>query len=145
MNKENEQVSNHESTEWIPFQSVDFSDQQVKSYHIDTRDFHVLQQTEDNEKFDIEKYPKIKKHPQRYFFTDEEIITEITRLYIESGGQIGWRMLSLMNEGKRVSVYWQLKYIRIHRLPLGLIICDKDHIPIMKDIIRCKVDQKVHG
>ena len=48
-------------------------------------------------------------------------------------------MLSLISNDQRV-LGWDLKYLRIYRTDLGLIVCNKQHLAIPKDILACKVN-----
>ena len=126
---------------WIPLSEVDFSDEGISSYHVDTRDFHVNCHT-NGEIPPIDLF-KTRKYPDNYFFTPDEIKTLIERYFKESGGEAKWRMFVLDGAGKLRTINWQLKYIRIYRLPhrmykgrKGLVIYDnRDKFLFPKDML----------
>jgi hypothetical protein len=126
---------------WINYNEIDFFDESIKAYHIDTRDFFCA--TNDFS-------PKILgvkhlKNRTQYFHNGKEIKDLIDRLFNESGGAVKWRMLTLCNEGKRYTGNWQLKYIRIYRLEYGLLVCIEHNdvfTPLSKQILAYKVNQK---
>lgn len=64
----------------------------------------------------VDNYETLKKYPNRFFFTIEEVYSVIERLYNQSGGEASWRMLSFKENGN-----W-FKYIRIHKTNLGYTI-----------------------
>lgn len=80
-------------SDWIPFQQVDFS--RSLQYHVDTRDFHCLVLDEEPKKEDA---PLIKSTTD--YFTADEVMEFITRLFNESNGQAEWRFLSLIGMGE---------------------------------------------
>src|SRR6185503_8425829 len=102
---------------WTPFQEIDFNDNSILQYHIDTRDFHCYTSSENNDK-DIH-FEKLEKYPHKFFFTGDEVKNTIARLFHESGGENKWRMLMLEGEGEVISSGWELKYIRILRTEKG--------------------------
>ena len=125
---------------WNFYTEVNFGDESIQQYHIDTRDFCCIVNSEKSEKnFD---FAKSRKHPENFFHTAVEVVDLLTRLFNESGGKVEWRFLSLDGEGKRLTVNWQIKYIRIHRTENGLIVCDGNHYALSKDILSCKVNQE---
>lgn len=106
--------------DWIAHTQVDWNDNNVTAYSVDTRDFHIIANTQP-----IEKYPdvaKCSKHPERYYHTIEEIKALIDRYYEESGGEQDWRMFSLIGDGTIRTQNWQLKYIRIMKMNKGWIV-----------------------
>lgn len=62
---------------WDHYHLIDFTDEAVSTYHIDTRDFHCT--TNDHkEKLDLHK---VDKHPDRFYHTPEEVKLLLNRLY----------------------------------------------------------------
>ena len=122
---------------WKPFQGVDFSDEKIKSYYIDTRDFHCITSENPNiPTFDIEK-----KYLSEFIHSPEEVKTLLDRLFTESCGEKEWRMLDLKSSNPHVR-NWQLKYIRIYRTIHGLIVSNKDSYALRKVILSADVDQE---
>jgi len=132
---------NNMNHDWKFYTDIDFNDESVKMYSIDTRDFHCAVMTEavepDKEDFDLKK---LIKYPDRFFFTADEVVETLARLYNESGGKKEWRMLSLTGDGERYTANWQIKYIRIHRTEHGLLMCNNHHYALNKEIWRCKAE-----
>ena len=124
---------------WIFFKEVDFADETILQYHIDTRDFHCAVSKEKNEKIDISK---LQKYPERFFYSPDETKILLTRLFDESGGNGTWRMLTLEGLGAAYSENWLLKYIRIYRTNKGLIFCNSHQYALKKEILSCPVNVK---
>jgi flavorubredoxin len=126
---------------WIPFKELDFNNNKILQYHIDTRDFHCNTLTEEFDfKIDIGKTIKF---PANYFHTGDEVKKLLERYYEESGGDGEWRMLTLTGQAEYRTSGWQLKYIRIFRLPEGLVVYDRQtNFLFPKDMLACKVNKK---
>lgn len=121
---------------WIHFSKVDFSDQSILQYHVDTRDFHVsCIHTECSKMPDLKK---IEKHGNRFFFTADEVKETVTRYFNESGGDKEWRSLHLKND----AAGW-FKYMRILRTRKGLIICDQFFHALNRDVIDSAVNTEL--
>lgn len=121
---------------WIPFDQIDFNNKYLKQYHIDTRDFHCIV----NEK----KWGKLQlgqtlKYIERFYWSADEVVLLLSRLYNESGGKKGWRFLSL--EG-RVNG-WDLKYLRIYRTDQGLVVCNSDNYILSKSELDKPVNKEL--
>jgi hypothetical protein len=71
---------------WNFFKEIDFSDVNIKQYHIDTKDFCCSTDTEET-KISIDLH-KTRKQPENYFHTSEEIVELLNRYFEESGGKI---------------------------------------------------------
>jgi hypothetical protein len=117
---------------WKYFEDVDFSDEKTTRFNIDTRDFYCQCLTnEDVEKIiviDSLDQETIKEHPiNEYYHTEKEVKDLLFRFLKDSGGDGGWRILSLNSNDKHV-VGWQLKYIRITRTDKGFLICNRDNM-----------------
>lgn len=131
---------------WVKHTNIDFADESIIAYHIDTRDFHV---STNNYLPPIDLF-KTRKNPDQYFFTPEEIKELIERYYNQSGGDGEWRMFSLEGSGRQKTEGWQLKYIRIHRLKhrmykgkQALVIYDeRSKFLFTKDILNNSVNQE---
>ena len=124
--------------DWKFYKEIDFSDENIKQYHIDTRDFHVICNTE---KKDI-NFANLHRKPKSYIYTPEELKNLIDRYYTESGGENDWRMFTLSGSGKEWTSGWQLKYIRCYRVDGGLVICDGVDYCYRKEILDNKVEQE---
>jgi len=135
--------------EWIPLEEVDFTDEKILGYHIDTRDFHVLcipgfdgngNKPEDKRQY-LESTGKWRRAPENFLHTPEEIKTLLNRYYAESGGKNDWRMLTLAGErGGLHSGGWEMKYIRIQRTDAGLIVFDSHLKVLSKEILSFPVN-----
>ncbi len=122
---------------WVQFDAIEWNDPKFNKFNIDTRDFHV------GYVFKKERHPEyntISKYP-RYFYTEEEVKTQIERLYTESGGEGEWRMLELESKDERV-LNWNMKYIRIWRTDLGFIVCNQQDRAIPKEMLALPVHQE---
>ena len=127
--------------DWVFFKTVYFSNLDINIFQIDTRDFHCkLMRTPYDKMKILEK--ETKRHPEKYFYKPEEIQVTLERLYNESGGNIPWRyFITRATKGKKDFKYgggWEFKYLRIVRMPEGLLVCDKNYNPISKEILSCE-------
>lgn len=127
-----------EQSEWIFFRELELDDEKFNRFNIDTRDFHAGYNltSKIHKDFDV-----LKKYGNRFFYTKTEVEQTIDRLYVESGGEFGWRMLDLDVKDERVN-NWMLKYIRIWRTELGFIICNSDHKAIPRHVLSSRVNMK---
>lgn len=132
---------------WIPFKQVDFTDQTIRQYHVDTRDFCVLCNEEEypektkNDR-DYKPLPDLHvllKYRGRFFYSDQEVLDLITRLFTESGGEKKWRHLVLEGDGS-----WRLKYIRIYRTKHGNIVCNNDNYAMSKNSMEKPVKTQLY-
>lgn len=127
---------------WIHYSKFDFKDQNIKQYHVDTRDFHIHTDTELKTDFDLTKI-LTKKNKPNFFFTPEEVKEILDKLFNESGGDGQWRMLTLIEPSDRsYSANWQLKYIRIYWTVYGFLMCNHKSYPYSRHIWYCPIDQK---
>lgn len=132
---------------WKYYEDVDFSDENIARYNIDTRDFYCAVQTKAEveqtdaliEKLDtklIDTYPIAK-----FYHTEQEVKALIERLWRESGGDGEWRMLSLKSKNKNVT-NWNLKYIRIVRTEKGFLVCNSYGAIISKNDLSDPIEQE---
>jgi hypothetical protein len=123
---------------WKFFKEVDFTNESILQYNVDTRDFHVgcMKKEDDIKEIDISK---IEKYPERFFYTPGEIVQLLNRYFIESGGESDWRFFSLINYGDD----WSLKYIRIQRTPHGLVICNSHLRALTREILNTQVNTEL--
>jgi hypothetical protein len=135
---------------WVYYEDVDFSDESIARYNIDTRDFHCaiqtkeqLEQMGENDKLIvkldttvIDKYPATK-----YYHTEQEVKDLIERFWKESGGDGEWRYLSLKSKNKHVT-NWGLKYVRIARTDKGFLVCNESGIILSKNTLSDPIEQK---
>lgn len=105
--------------DWKHIDQIDFTKEDLKQIHVDTRDFHAALSNEDRS-FDESK---IKKYGSDFYFTNEELKQLLNRLYTESGGPGKWRFFSFDRDGAR---NWELKYIRCYKKENGWIICSRN-------------------
>lgn len=122
--------------DWIFFKEVNFADNQILQYHIDTRDFHCLANTEKSDK--LPQVNKLAKYPERFFYSAEEVAAMLDRYYTESGGEMDWRFFHLIGID-----YW-LKYIRIYRVDQGLIVCNNDNRALKKELTNSEVGKDLN-
>lgn len=122
---------------WKFYTEIDFSNEKIKQFHVDTRDFHCSV-NEDNPKKELIGMSKVKFHPDKYAHTGEEVMQLLTRLFNESGGKAKWRFLMLDTVGDN----WSLKYIRIYRTYFGLVVCDSQNNVLTKEVLNSKVNQE---
>lgn len=127
-------------SDWIQFSEIDLDDETFDRFNIDTRDFHCSQQWLNSPHPD---WKTISKY-DHFFYTKEEVIENIKRLYEESGGEGKWRCLYLMSHDVKV-LNWNLKYIRIWRTEKGFMICNSENQAISKEALSCPVDKEVLG
>ena len=121
---------------WIFFREVDFADERILQYHVDTRDFHIFTSTEENdEKIDMSK---ILEYPERFFYTAEEVVALLNRYFEDSGGEKDWRLFSLQG----LEDNWNMKYIRIRRVKQGLMICNNYHRALSKAVTDKPVEKE---
>lgn len=126
-----------EEKEWVFFKDIDFDDEKFNRFNVDTRDFHCGYQ---NIKEDHPDMSTLSKYP-KFFYTKEEVLSELERLYNESGGENKWRCLELVSNDNRV-LNWNLKYIRIIRTDKGFLICNSEYQALRKDILCARVNQE---
>jgi hypothetical protein len=135
---------------WKYYEDIDFLDQSIVRYNIDTRDFYCAIQTkaqlEEIEKNDkliikldisvIDKYPA-----NKYYHTEQEVKDLIERFWRESGGDGEWRMLSLKSKNKHVT-NWELKYIRIARTDKGFLVCNDCGVILSKNTLSDPIEKE---
>lgn len=122
---------------WVFFEQINFADETIKMYHVDTRDFCCLAVSEQSEK--EMDFAKLKKHPEKFYHTASEVQNLLSRLFTESGGKKEWRCLTLKHPK---TTGWELKYIRIHRTQYGLVVCNKDHYAMTKEALASAVEKE---
>jgi hypothetical protein len=126
-----------EQPEWVHFSKIEWNDPKNNQFNIDTRDFHCGYNLTAKLKFSLSA---VEKYKDRFFFSEAELKEVIERLFKEIGGEGEWRFLQLKHKDERVN-NWNLKYLRIYRLPCGnFIICNNDYKALMKELLSCEVD-----
>lgn len=116
---------------WIPFSQVNWADNNVKQFHVDTRDFCVNVECQPEQRVQM---PDLEKYYSRFVFKASEVSELIKRYYEESGGEREWRFFMLEKNDS-----WDMKYIRIYRIDDGnLVVCNKDNYALNKDILGSK-------
>ncbi len=118
--------------QWKPYNEIQFSNSETMQFHVDTRDFNVSTLAYVSEH--APDLTKIKKYPDRFFHTSDEVKVLLTRYHKESGGERDWRYFILNGMED-----WSMKYIRIHRTPYGLLVCDKDNMALSKEKLKAEV------
>ena len=99
---------------WIIYSELDLESNLTR---IDTRDFHGYSDdcSGDEMKLIFEKVKqKYRDDNSDTVFTKQEIKDSMNKIYIESGGKVGWRMLTFL--GDKRSGSWIFKYINIYKL-----------------------------
>lgn len=136
------------SNDWIPFHQIDWTDKDIQSMSIDTRDFHTIV----NYTPVKEGYKQAKIHPFRdilvltsksnknKFMYDslEEIHKIILNLYETSGGEGKWRMLITTD----ITSDWRLKYLRIYNYEGKYFITDAYNHALNKDTLTHSVNKE---
>lgn len=120
---------------WKHFTKVDFSNRDIKQFHIDTRSFYCL---ECIYKSDI-SFKLLEDKPWLFLLSEQELIQLIRRYEYQSGGVGSWRFFTL----KGYNNSWNLKYLRVVRYKDWFLVCTKDHFPLKKDVIYTDVDDDV--
>jgi hypothetical protein len=130
---------------WKYYEDVDFSDENIARYSIDTRDFYCAVQTKEEmeqsnlfEKIDtrvIDTYPISK-----FYHTEQEVKDLIERFWKESGGDGEWRMLSLKSKNINVT-NWNLKYLRITRTEKGFLVGNSQNYILSKSTLSDPIEK----
>lgn len=124
---------------WKPLNQIDFSDEKILQFHVDTRDFCVNANTEPtSHKINIET---LSKYKDRFFFSSDEVELALQRYFADSGGAKKWRLFSL--DG--LDDNWNLKYIRIVRTPHGLLIMNKEYHVLKRSEVELPVKKGIFG
>jgi hypothetical protein len=131
---------------WKYYEDVDFSDENIARYSIDTRDFYCAVQTKEEmeqsnlfEKIDtrvIDTYPISK-----FYHTEQEVKDLIERFWKESGGDGEWRMLSLKSKNINVT-NWNLKYVRITRTEKGFLVGNSQNYILSKATLSDPIEKE---
>lgn len=131
---------------WKYYEDVDFSDENIARYSIDTRDFYCAIQTKEEmkqsnlfEKIDtrvIDTYPIAK-----FYHTEQEVKGLIERFWKESGGDGEWRMLSLKSKNINVT-NWNLKYVRITRTEKGFLVGNSQNYILSKSTLSDPIEKE---
>lgn len=127
------------NTDWKFYTELDFDNTSINCYNIDTRDFYASEQ---NFEYEIDNFEYVLKHTEKYLYSKEEVISNLDRLFTESGGKGNWRMLDLISNNKKV-LNWKLKYIRVYRTEQGFYICNSQNEALEKHIICLPVDKEL--
>lgn len=134
--------------DWIPFQEIDWTDKDIQSISIDTRDFEaIVKFTTVKEQYKHSKSTPFKdilvitnKSNKNKFMYDslEEIYKIILNLYEESGGAGEWRMLITTD----ITSDWRLKYLRVYNYEGKYFVIDAYNRAVNKDTLTHSVNQK---
>ena len=109
-------IDDNEQEEWQPLETTPFDSERVRVINCDTRDFHCGWKFEDER----EKKPnlhKVKKYPNRFFMTIDEVKEALYDLRERSGGKDKkWRFLGFRKpNGEYIGGGWQFKYLRFYK------------------------------
>lgn len=77
--------------DWLHFTKINFADERLLQFHVDTRDFSCL--ADDEPWSDPADLTKIALHKADFIHTPDEVVQMLTRLQEESGGVRAWRCL----------------------------------------------------
>jgi len=130
--------------EWEKITEIDFTDESIKQYNIDTRDFCCATSNKifNNKKAEYPfEYEVIKKYLDRFFHTNEVVKEIINRFYLQSGGEGHWRQFNLDTTDEK-ALYWNAKYLRIYRTEIGLCICNSHNKALKISTLMCNVNQE---
>lgn len=127
---------------WKYYEDVDFSNQEIAIYNIDTRDFYCSAQPKEGLKREPLDTRTIDKYPQsKYYHTEQEVKDLLKRFWTESGGDGEWRYLYLETNHPQV-LNWNLKYIRIFRTDKGFLVCNDDCYILSKSVLSSPVGKE---
>jgi hypothetical protein len=128
---------------WKYYEDVDFKDENIIRFNVDTRDFYCgCQKKKDiltNENLDtsvIDKYPQ-----NKYYHTEQEVKDLLKRFWQESGGDGKWRYLALKSQNQHVH-NWELKYIRIIRKEKGFLVCNDNYRILSKNTLGNPIEKE---
>lgn len=130
-------------SEWIFFREVDFDDETILKFNIDTRDFCCGMMRSEDEITPLEEFALLLKKPDEYIHSKEELLETLNRLFEESGGEGEWRCLILDSSNHKGSDNWGLKYLRIFRYKHGFVVCNSENYALRKDFLGCPVNQEL--
>jgi hypothetical protein len=124
---------------WIKHREINYADTNIKQIHVDTRDFHCLVDTED---MDIPLPDYVHNSDGRYFYTIQEIKVLIEKLFIESGGDLPYRVLCFVKN----TCGWELKYLRFYKSEKGFVVCTRENKFKDKDFWNNEINrERLHG
>lgn len=128
---------------WKKFEDVNFLDETIHQFFIDTRDFgtNCIKDKFKNKTDDKIDVKTICKYPH-FLHTREEVKLIVERFYQESGGPGKWRYLDLEGDTQGNCDGWQMKYIRIYVFEQGVVVCNSHNRALRKEWLRNKVAQK---
>lgn len=111
--------------DWLHFTKINFADESLLQFHVDTRDFSCLAKATPWE--NPPDLSKIALHKNDFIHTPDEIVQLLTRLQADSGGMRDWRCLMLTGsyDAVRHCGWWDMKYLRIYRTAYGIVVCNK--------------------
>lgn len=122
-------MSTNSGDNWIPLDQVTFSDV-ITRLSIDTRDFGCwLTDKYDPSEDDLisaDIIKKLKDSGKHYFLTIDEVKEIISYLFEASGGKKSWRHLMMKGKEAEDKSGWDLKYLRVLRIPEGYLIGTRD-------------------
>jgi hypothetical protein len=129
---------------WKPYSQLDLA---FNLTRIDTRDFHGYND-DCSDKEITEIFSKVKKKYRDdnsdTCFTRHEIEHYLDKMFIESGGKVGWRFLSFL--GDKRSGSWIFKYINIYKLKEDCYIIEgkqnNDAILLSKSVIEKGINKE---
>lgn len=129
--------------DWKPFTAINFADESLLQFHVDTRDFCCVAKKEAWE--NPPDLSKIAKYKEEFIHTPEEIVQLLTRLHTDSGGTGEWRCLVLTGsyDATKHCGWWDMKYIRIYRTAYGIVVCNKENYILNKRTLAGTVDKEV--
>jgi hypothetical protein len=106
-----------EEPKWIPLSEIEFNDS-ITYLRFDTRDFHAIVNLEGlYEPANLDQLAIVNKK-NKLLFTIEEVKNIIYRFFNDSGGNKGWRFLSLNDKGRGLGWF---KYFSVFKTKHGYV------------------------
>ena len=131
-------------TNWEYYEDVDFSDKNIISYNIDSRDFYCkgqnIAEVEQGSSIVLDLLTINRTPEEEYYHTEQEVKDLIKRWWRESGGDGECRILRLESNDPSLSG-WMLRYIEVFRTEKGFLICNRNGFVLTKTILKSPVDK----
>jgi len=130
-------------TNWKYYEDADFSDTDIVSFSLDTRDFycygHLKEDMPHSLKILSAAIVNKKYHLATYYYSEKEVLDLIKRFWQESKGDGEWKFVSIISSNKNINIGC-LSYLRIVRTEKGFLICNKDYNVLNKNMLNKKID-----
>lgn len=119
---------------WIPLENIDFDNEAILHFHIETRYWTVLQH---DFVIKIDDYPTFKKYPGKFFLSTQELKDVLFNWFVNSGARKHQvKDFALAGDDYRLK---EVSYIRIYRVAEGFIVCNTKNKAFNKELLQSKV------